>query len=125
MKTMNALGHRLAGSGPAGWRLLASTAAMAADAYSPDLPSATLDPAPCSHGHLAEQKQLHYMMLRICTAIFVAVFVMSLFHPGKSPGHQPATSLPCESVKVEIAWTVVPFLIVIGMVLPATKAVVA
>ncbi|MFX5660643.1 cytochrome c oxidase subunit II transmembrane domain-containing protein, partial [Acinetobacter baumannii] len=30
-----------------------------------------------------------------------------------------------ESTTVEIAWTVVPFLIVIGMALPATKTVVA
>ena len=30
-----------------------------------------------------------------------------------------------ESVAVEIAWTVVPFLIVIGMALPATKVLVA
>ena len=30
-----------------------------------------------------------------------------------------------ESVAVEIAWTVVPFIIVIGMALPATKTVVA
>jgi cytochrome c oxidase subunit 2 len=38
-------------------------------------------------------------------------------------GHKPATFH--ESVKVEIAWTIVPFIIVILMALPATKAVVA
>jgi cytochrome c oxidase subunit 2 len=58
--------------------------------------------------------------------IFVAVFgVMfySIWKHRKSLGHKPATFH--ESVKVEIAWTIVPFIIVILMALPATKAVVA
>ena len=129
MKTMNALGHRLAEAGLLAGALLASTAAMAADAVK-DLPGGPavrqLDLAPAATAIAAEQKQLHYMMLVICTAIFVAVFgVMfySILKHRKSLGHQPATFH--ESVKVEIAWTVVPFLIVIGMALPATKAVVA
>ncbi|MEW6704599.1 MAG: cytochrome c oxidase subunit II [Pseudomonadota bacterium] len=74
----------------------------------------------------AEQIWLHNMMLIICTLIFVAVFgVMfySIIKHRKSKGHQSANFH--ESVKVEIAWTVVPFLIVILMALPATKAVVA
>ncbi|MEY2622046.1 MAG: hypothetical protein RIT26_1866 [Pseudomonadota bacterium] len=74
----------------------------------------------------AEQAWLHWFMLIICTVIFVAVFgVMfySIFKHRKSLGHQPANFH--ESVKVEIAWTVVPFIIVILMALPATKAVVA
>jgi cytochrome c oxidase subunit 2 len=76
---------------------------------------------------IAEQQVwLHWFMLIICTVIFVAVFgVMfySIFKHRKSLGHKPATFH--ESVKVEIAWTVVPFIIVILMALPATKAVVA
>ncbi len=73
-----------------------------------------------------EQGWLHWFMLIICTVIFVAVFgVMfySIFKHRKSLGHKPADFH--ESVKVEIAWTVVPFIIVILMALPATKAVVA
>ncbi|HEY4541749.1 MAG TPA: cytochrome c oxidase subunit II [Noviherbaspirillum sp.] len=69
---------------------------------------------------------LHNMMLVICLAIFIAVFgVMfySIWKHRKSVGHKPATFH--ESTAVEIAWTVVPFLIVIGMALPATKTVVA
>jgi cytochrome c oxidase subunit 2 len=65
-------------------------------------------------------------MLIICTVIFVAVFgVMfySIWKHRKSVGHKPATFH--ESVNVEIAWTVIPFVIVILMALPATKAVVA
>ncbi len=73
-----------------------------------------------------EQGWLHWFMLIICTVIFVAVFgVMfySIWKHRKSVGHKSATFH--ESVKVEIAWTVIPFIIVILMALPATKAVVA
>lgn len=69
---------------------------------------------------------IHTLMLIICLVIFIAVFgVMfySIFKHRKSVGHKPATFH--ESTAVEIAWTVVPFLIVIGMALPATKTVVA
>ncbi|MEC5160944.1 MULTISPECIES: cytochrome c oxidase subunit II [unclassified Janthinobacterium] len=68
---------------------------------------------------------LHTWMMIICLVIFVAVFgVMfySIFKHRKSLGHKPATFH--ESTTVEIAWTVVPFLIVIGMALPATRTVV-
>jgi cytochrome c oxidase subunit II len=73
-----------------------------------------------------EQGWLHWFMLIICTVIFVAVFgVMfySIWKHRKSVGHKPASFH--ESVNVEIAWTVIPFIIVILMALPATKAVVA
>ncbi|MEW5881308.1 MAG: cytochrome c oxidase subunit II [Pseudomonadota bacterium] len=69
---------------------------------------------------------LHWMMLIICGVIFVAVFgVMfySIWAHRKSKGAQPADFH--ESTKVEVVWTVIPFLIVIGMALPATKTVVA
>ena len=69
---------------------------------------------------------LHTLMLVICLVIFVAVFgVMfySILKHRKSLGHKPATFH--ESTTVEIAWTIIPFLIVIGMALPATKTVVA
>jgi len=69
---------------------------------------------------------LHNWMLGICVAIFLAVFgVMfySILKHRKSLGHKSASFH--ESTTVEIAWTVVPFLIVILMALPATKTVVA
>ena len=74
----------------------------------------------------AEVYDLHNLMMIICLVIFVAVFgVMfySVFKHRKALGHKPATFH--ESTAVEIAWTIVPFLIVIGMALPATKTVVA
>lgn len=74
----------------------------------------------------ADVYSLHNWMMGVCLVIFVAVFgVMfySVFKHRKSLGHKPATFH--ESTAVEIAWTVVPFLIVIGMALPATRTVVA
>lgn len=74
----------------------------------------------------ADQMWLHNFMLIICSVIFVAVFgVMfySIWKHRKSKGAKSANFH--ESVGVEIAWTVVPFIIVIAMALPATKVVVA
>ncbi|WP_245503555.1 cytochrome c oxidase subunit II [Aquabacterium lacunae] len=74
----------------------------------------------------AAQQDLHVMMLWICGVIFVAVFgVMfySIYAHRKSKGAKPADFH--ESTTVEIVWTIIPFLIVIGMALPATKVVVA
>ncbi|MFM2112639.1 MAG: hypothetical protein RLZZ271_1299, partial [Pseudomonadota bacterium] len=73
-----------------------------------------------------EQGWLHWMMIILCTLIFVVVFgvmAYSLLKHRKSVGHK-AQELP-EPIWVEIGWTVVPFIIVILMALPATKAVVA
>lgn len=69
---------------------------------------------------------LHWFMLILCTLIFLGVFgVMfySVFKHRKSLGYKPASFH--ESTTVEIIWTVIPLLIVIGMALPATKTVVA
>ena len=69
---------------------------------------------------------LHWFMLIVCSVIFVAVFSVmfySIWKHRKSKGHKAATFH--ESVVVEIVWTVIPFIIVILMALPATKVVVA
>ena len=69
---------------------------------------------------------LHNMMMIICLVIFFAVFgVMfySILKHRKSVGHKAATFH--ESTTVEILWTIVPFIIVIAMALPATRTVVA
>ena len=74
----------------------------------------------------AAQQDLHVMMLWICGVICVAVFgVMfySIFAHRKSKGAKSADFH--ELTTVEIVWTIIPFLIVIGMALPATKVVVA
>ena len=73
-----------------------------------------------------EQAWLHWFMLILCTVIFLAVFAVmfySIWKHRKSVGHKAANFH--ESVTVEIIWTIVPFIIVILMALPATKVVVA
>ena len=73
-----------------------------------------------------DQVWLHDFMLIVCLVIFLAVFgVMfySILKHRKSVGHKAANFH--ESVAVEIAWTVVPLLIVIAMGAMATRTVVA
>ena len=108
----------------------AGTAAFTAAQAVNDLPGGPavnqLNLGPAATKIAAEQQWLHWFMLIICTVIFVAVFgVMfySILKHRKSVGHKSADFH--ESVAVEIAWTVIPFIIVILMALPATKAVVA
>ena len=73
-----------------------------------------------------EQSNLHWMMLIICTVIFVAVFSVMFYSIWKHRRSQGAKAANFhESVTVEIVWTVVPFLIIVGMALPATKVLVA
>jgi len=65
---------------------------------------------------------LHMTILWICVVIGAVVFgVMfySIIYHRKSRGVQPAQFH--ESTRVEIAWTVVPFLILIGIAVPATS----
>src|SRR5690606_13868507 len=106
--------------------LLAGTGVAGAAYAVNDLPGGPavhqLNLAPAVTRIAQEQINLHWMMLIICTVIFVAVFgVMfySIWKHRKSQGAKAANFH--ESVTVEIAWTVVPFLIIIGMALPATK----
>ncbi|GAC16294.1 cytochrome c oxidase subunit II [Aliiglaciecola lipolytica] len=69
---------------------------------------------------------LHMLMFIICVVIAVLVFgamFWSMFFHRKSRGAQPANFH--ESVKVEIAWTVVPFIILVVMAFPAAKTLIA
>ncbi len=63
---------------------------------------------------------MHMLMFIICVVIgagvFIAMFISMYFH-RKSRGAKPANFH--ESVKVEIAWTVIPFIILIFMAVPA------
>ncbi|MDD2873177.1 MAG: cytochrome c oxidase subunit II [Azoarcus sp.] len=74
----------------------------------------------------SEIYSMHTLMLIICLVIFIAVFgVMfwSVFHHRKSRGAVAANFH--ENTAVEIAWTVIPVLILLGMAWPATKTVIA
>jgi cytochrome c oxidase subunit 2 len=73
-----------------------------------------------------EQHWLHWFMMALCAVIFVIVFgVMfySILKHRKSVGHK--SKVLAEPIWVELGWTIVPLLIVIGMALPATKVLVA
>ena len=69
---------------------------------------------------------LHMLMFSICVGIAVVVFgvmFVSMYLHRKSRGAKPANFH--ENVKVEIAWTVIPFLILIFMAVPAAKTLIA
>ncbi len=69
---------------------------------------------------------LHTLIMWIIVAIFVVVFgfmTYSIVMHRKSVGHKAAQFH--ENTTVEIIWTVIPFIILIGMALPATKTVIA
>jgi len=69
---------------------------------------------------------LHTLILWICLAIFVVVFIpmfIAIVRHRKAAGH-PAAKFH-ENLRVEILWTVIPVLILVGMAWPATKLVVS
>ena len=66
--------------------------------------------------------ELHMLIFYICVAIGAVVFSVmfySLFRYTKKRNPNPSTFH--ESTKLEVAWTVVPFLILIAMAVPASK----
>jgi cytochrome c oxidase subunit 2 len=68
---------------------------------------------------------LHMLVLWICVFIGIAVFgtmFYSIYHHRKSKGHKAEQFH--ENTMVEIAWTIIPTMILIGMAIPATKAMI-
>ena len=69
---------------------------------------------------------LHMTIFYICCVIGVVVFGLmfySMIRHRKSRGREPAKFH--ENVKVEILWTLIPFLILVGMAIPATSTLIA
>ncbi|OIM99191.1 cytochrome c oxidase subunit II [Idiomarina sp. MD25a] len=69
---------------------------------------------------------LHMTVFYICCVIGVVVFGLmfySMIRHRKSRGREPAKFH--ENVKVEILWTLIPFLILVGMAIPATSTLIA
>ncbi len=65
---------------------------------------------------------LHMLVLWICVIIGIGVFgaiFYSIYHHRKSRGAKAAEFH--ESTTVKVIWTVVPFLILVGVAIPATK----
>jgi cytochrome c oxidase subunit 2 len=74
----------------------------------------------------SEIYDLHMLMMYVILVIFCVVFgVMfySIYAHRKSVGHKAEQFH--ENTTVEIIWTVIPFLILIGMAWPATKTLIA
>jgi cytochrome c oxidase subunit 2 len=69
---------------------------------------------------------LHNTIVLICLVIFVVVFgamFWAIWKHRKSAGHQAAHFH--ENTTVEVIWTVIPFIILLGMAYPATKTLLA
>ena len=109
------LGKHLRAAAAFAASLLASTASLAS--YDVDiLPPVT----PVSR----EIYDLHWGILWVCVAIFVVVFgamFWSVFKHRRSMGAKAAQFH--ENTTIEVIWTIVPFVILIGMAYPATKTI--
>ena len=69
--------------------------------------------------------ELHNLIMIICAIIFVIVFAFmfySIVVHRKSRGHKAATFH--DNLKLEILWTVIPFLILVGMAIPSTATLI-
>ena len=70
--------------------------------------------------------EIHRMVMWICVVIGIVVFgamIYSIFNHRKSKGAVAADFH--ENTTIEIVWTVIPFLILIAMAIPATKVLLA
>ncbi len=69
--------------------------------------------------------ELHNLILLICVVIFIVVFgVMfySIYAHRKSKGHKPAKFH--DNAKLEVVWTVIPFVILATMAIPSTATLI-
>lgn len=85
----------------------------------------TLNMRPGVTGISHEIFSLHMTILWVCVAIGVVVFgVMfwSILAHRKSQGHKPANFH--ENTVVEIIWTIIPFVILVAMAIPATATLI-
>lgn len=76
---------------------------------------------PLSH----DMYDLHMVAMAICGIIGIVVFGImfyALIHHRKSKGYIPGTFHT--NTRVEIVWTIIPFLILIGLAIPATKVLI-
>ena len=116
--TQRAGRRRLAGLGAAFGALVAAFAGPAAADYGYNL-QAPVSPI------AREIFDLHMLIYYICLVIFIVVFAVmfySIVKHRKSKGYQAASFH--ESTTLEIVWTTIPFLILVGMAIPSTATLV-
>ncbi len=97
---------------------LASWATLASAEY-----GLNLQPPVTPIGH--EILKLHNLIFIICLIIFVVVFAFmfwSIIAHRKSKGYKAAAFH--DNVKLEVAWTIVPFVILVGMAIPSTAVLI-
>jgi cytochrome c oxidase subunit 2 len=103
-------------AGMVGTALATSQPALADYAYNLQVPASKV-----AH----DVFQLHNFIMLVCLVIFVVVFgamFYSLLKHRKSVGHKAAHFH--ENTTVEVVWTVIPFIILMGMAYPAAKVVI-
>lgn len=68
---------------------------------------------------------LHMVAIAVCAVIGIVVFgvmLYSLIHHRKSKGYKPAKFH--DNLRMEIVWSIIPFLILVGLAIPATKVLI-
>jgi cytochrome c oxidase subunit II len=68
---------------------------------------------------------LHMIAMLVCAIIGIVVFgimIYSLIHHRKSKGYRPAQFH--DNTRLEIVWTIIPFLILLGLAFPATRTLI-
>nr|WP_267313912.1 cytochrome c oxidase subunit II [Legionella antarctica] len=68
---------------------------------------------------------LHMVGMVVCAIIGIVVFgvmIYSLVHHRKSKGYKPATFH--DNPRLEIVWSIIPFLILVGLAVPATRVLI-
>jgi cytochrome c oxidase subunit 2 len=104
--------------------LLATFAGLALMGAASAFAGYDVDILPPASAVAKEIYDLHWAILYVCAAIFVVVFgamFWSLFMHRRAMGAKAAQFH--ENTTVEILWTIIPFVILIGMAYPATKTV--
>lgn len=107
-------------------RILATLAALAAAAASGAALGLEWNLQPAGSKIAADIHSLHEYVMILCTVIFIGVFAFmfySVYAHRKDKGHKAAQFH--ENTTVEILWTVIPALILVGIALPTTRTVIA
>ncbi len=68
---------------------------------------------------------LHMIAMAICAIIGIIVFgimIYAIIHHRKSVGYKAASFH--DNTRLEIVWTIIPFLILVGLAIPATKVLI-
>lgn len=69
--------------------------------------------------------QLHMIAMLVCAIIGIVVFgimIYSLIHHRKSKGYKAASFH--DNTRLEVVWTIIPFLILLGLAFPATRTLI-